>query len=90
MDCYVYYKAKVEHEQEVIGCFQRLRSSLERKGISPILQRRPESKDLMYTWMEIYHDIPSNFETIIEAGVAESGVMTFVVGTRHAEHFVRV
>lgn len=90
MDCYVYYKAKVEHEREIIACFQRLCSLLEKHGIAPLLQRRPESKDLLHTWMEIYSEVPSNFDAIIGSSVVESGLMDFVIGTRHSERFIRV
>lgn len=90
MDCYVYYKAKVEYEREIITCFQRLCSLLENHGITPRLQRRPESKDSLHTWMEIYSEVPSNFDAIIESNVIESGLMEFVIGARHAERFIRV
>lgn len=90
MDCYVYYKANVEHEREIIACFQRLCSLLEKHGIAPLLQRRPESKDLLHTWMEIYSEVPSNFDAIIGSSVVESGLMDFVIGTRHSERFIRV
>ncbi len=90
MDCYVYYKASVSDEQEIIACFQRLRHSLEKLGLAPVLQRRPESKNSMHTWMETYTEIPNDFDVIIGSCVIASGLMNFVIGDRHAERFIRI
>jgi hypothetical protein len=90
MDCYVYYKADVRHDQELIACFHQLQKSLEQFGIAPLLQRRPETKDSMHTWMEVYTDIPSDFTSIMESLLTASGLIKFIVGERHTEHFIRV
>lgn len=90
MDCYVYYKAKEEDEQRVIDSFHHLRLLLTNHGLTPILQRRPKSKDQVHTWMEVYRGISSNFETVLEGAIRQSELTEFIIGSRHAEYFITV
>ncbi len=93
MDCYVYYKAKTADEKNVVEAFQRLRltfESLGSAGLAPSLQRRPESKEEAHTWMEIYHDIPTDFCKLIEGPLHNSGLLELTLGSRHMEYFIPV
>lgn len=90
MDCYVYYKAKTVNEKNVIEAFQRLHLRLESVGLTPMLQRRPESKDEVHTWMEIYHNIPTDLCNLIDVPLRDSGLLELTIGSRHMEYFIPV
>jgi hypothetical protein len=52
------------------------------------LKRRPQEKDNRHTWMEVYRNIPENFDTILERAVIQAGLKTLIDGERHIEHFL--
>lgn len=90
MHCYVYFKAAAEDEQHIRQCFARLRLSLEKIGFNVRFQRRPEVKDGLQTWMEVYENVPDHFEELIAAVVAESGLNEYIVGARYYERFLEI
>lgn len=90
MHCYVYFKSLVKHEEQVQSCFAKLSQSIANMGFSVQFQRRPETKDGLQTWMEIYSNVPDHFDQMIAAVVSESGLQAFVVGARHHEYFIEV
>lgn len=90
MDCYIYYKAASEHAQQVQSCFARLQSNLLNLAIAPRLQRRPQASNSLHTWMEIYQDIPENFEPILAVAVSASGILDVLASDRRLEYFSNV
>ncbi|MFZ6817786.1 DUF4936 family protein [Undibacterium sp. Ji22W] len=89
MDCYIYYKSNSEHAMEVRRCVEILRSEL--SGTLehlPRLQRRPASNNGIITWMEIYQEVPENFEAVLYAAIERSGIQTWISGERRLEYFI--
>jgi hypothetical protein len=96
MDCYIYYKAKVENARHVQVCVKRLQqyvvdnlwASSDFAMTAPQLQRRPEEIDGVHTWMEVYKDVPAQFERIAKDAAIASGILDHVVGERRLEYFI--
>lgn len=91
MDIYVYYTIRTDDaalaRQRVDTLQQRLNAGYD---IRAGLRRRPEEKDGLQTWMEIYPAVPAGFEDVIERAAAEEGVTALAQGRRHVEQFVEV
>lgn len=51
------------------------------------LKRRPETRDGLQTWMEVYPAAPSQFEAALDAAVEQAGVTGLTAGPRHVEVF---
>ena len=90
MHCYVYFKAHLSNQTAVLHCLTYLRTSLDQLGLSSEVQKRPNAHDGVETWMEIYRDIPEDFEETLAKAVSQSGLDSHVIGKRHLEYFVAV
>jgi hypothetical protein len=91
MDWYIYYRVRSENARQLhkqASAMQRFLS--EEYGIVAGLKRRPEEKDGLQTWMEIYHAVPSGFDGILESAVAHAGLATLIDGRRNTEYFLDV
>lgn len=96
MDCYIYYKAQVDQARQVQVCVKRLQNyvvenlwaSSDFAMSPPQLQRRPETHEGLHTWMEIYRDVPAQFEQIVRDATIASGIVDHVVGERRLEFFI--
>ncbi|MBC3935850.1 DUF4936 family protein [Undibacterium sp. CY7W] len=95
MDCYVYFKTPEEKSAAVIAevalLQQRLHAlcpELQQAGMA--LQRRPELKQGLITWMEIYHQVPDNFEALLRSALQHVDFPELQYAERHAEYFVDV
>jgi hypothetical protein len=88
MDWYIYYRVRAEHDvllHERVSAMQaRL---LQQAGITGALKRRPQIREGMHTWMEVYIAAPSNFDTILATEVANANLSVLIEGERHVEHF---
>lgn len=70
-------------------CVELMRSQLSNKLVQlPRLQKRPIANNGLITWMEIYQDIPENFEEILSVAVAHSDIALFITGERRLEYFI--
>lgn len=91
MDCYIYYKSKIEHATEICRSVELLHTGLAGKlDYLPRLQRRPEPSNGLITWMEIYQDVPQDFEQILCVAVTQSGIQKLINGERRLEYFMSV
>ncbi|WP_395006460.1 DUF4936 family protein [Undibacterium sp.] len=98
MDCYIYYKANVENARQIQVCVKRLQqyvgdnlwASSDFAMAAPQLQRRPEASDGVHTWMEVYKDVPAQFERIARDAAIASGILEHIVGERRLEYFIDV
>jgi hypothetical protein len=89
IDLYVYYKVR---EQDAAALAPRVRA-LQGALMSPNqpphqLKRRPEGKDGLQTWMEVYPGVPDNFADRLAEAAAAAGLDTLTSGPRRAEVFV--
>ena len=57
-------------------------------GVSPQLKRRPESRDGLQTWMEIYPVVGEGFAEQLAAAADEAGLLSLTAGGRHVETFM--
>jgi hypothetical protein len=91
MDLYVYYRVRTERADELRAQAGAMQKSLVRDyGIVTALKRRPEEKDGMQTWMEVYQAIPDGFAAMLERAVAQAGLAALIDGPRHTEYFLYV
>ena len=96
MDCYIYYKAKEEDAKQIQVCAKQLQDLVienlsSRNDLTitpPKLQRRPEASNGVHTWMEIYRDVPVQFEQIIRHAAIASGIIDLLIGERRLEYFI--
>jgi hypothetical protein len=87
-DLYIYYQVR---DEDAAALASRVRAMQERlgleHGVAGQLKRRPEAKDGLQTWMEIYPATRPGFESALAAAVAESALAPLIVGKRHTEIF---
>ena len=90
MDLYIYYRVRSENATALRVCVESLQRRLEKEyAIVTGLKRRPEEKDGLQTWMEIYFAVPDGFEAAL-ADALPAGLPALIEGPRHTEHFVDV
>ncbi len=86
-DFFVYYHVRSEHAAQLRPRIATLQSVLtQRFGIRAALKRRPDEKDGLQTWMEIYADVPDNFLPALQQAVLAADLP--IAGERHIEIFV--
>lgn len=86
-DVFVYYQVPCTGAAQLQPRVMQLQAELaNRYGVQVSLKRRPEEKQGMQTWMEIYFNTPEGFLTALQeaASVAELPIH----GERHIEIFV--
>lgn len=93
MDCYIYYKSAANNCQHILACAAQLQQLLVLQRVEAFrLQQRPVkpiSGDVV-TWMEIYRDIPPDFETILAQVLAQTSMQEWIIGERRMEYFIDV
>ena len=50
--------------------------------------KRPEAKDGVQTWMEVYPAAPEGFAAIVDAAAQQAGLLALSDCARHAEIFM--
>lgn len=89
IDLYVYYKVR---EQDAAALEPRVRALQaavsSRHGVAPQLKRRPEARDGLQTWMEVYPSADDTFEAALEAAARDAGLDALIAGPRRAEVFM--
>ena len=89
VDLYVYYKVRDENAERLAPLVCSLQARVIQPGHARLL-RRPESKDGLQTWMEVYPDVPEDFAAGLEKAVASAGLEGLVEGPRHVEVFSEI
>jgi hypothetical protein len=85
-DLFVYYQVRGELAAGLRPQVAALQSSLVRRfGIRASLKRRPEEKDGLQTWMEVYAGVPENFLPALQQAAVEARLP--IEGERHHEIF---
>ena len=88
-DLYIYYQVKEEHAQALEARVRSLQARLAAdSGVSPQLKRRPETRDGLQTWMEIYPVVGEGFAGQLAAAADEAGLLSLTAGGRHVETFM--
>lgn len=91
MDLYIYYRVQPAHAAALQPMLAAMQQQLSRTyGVAAALKRRPEEKDGRQTWMEVYQDVPADFDAVLAEAVARSGALALIDGPRHTEIFVDV
>jgi hypothetical protein len=91
MDLYVYYRVRSDRTGELRAQAGAMQKWLTQEyGIVTGLKRRPEEKDGMQTWMEVYQAVPDGFAVMLERAVAQAGLAALIEGQRHTEYFLDV
>lgn len=91
MDLYIYYRIRRENSPALRERVARMQDGLRAEtGVAAALKRRPEEKDGLQTWMEVYLAIPDGFERVLDAAVDREVLATLIDGPRHTEHFVDI
>jgi hypothetical protein len=96
MDLYVYYKVREQDAAALAPRVRAMQAALAREGaavqpdaqLSFQLKRRPETKDGMQTWMEVYPGVGQAFQAQLDAAAAQAGLADLIAGPRRAEVFV--
>jgi hypothetical protein len=88
MDLYVYYKVRESDAAALAPRVRAMQAALAREGFAVQLKRRPESKDGMQTWMEVYPGVDRAFEARVDDAAAQAGLSGLIDGPRRAEVFV--
>ena len=84
IDLYVYYKVR---DGDAASLAPRVRAMQAGLGSSAQLKRRPEAREGLQTWMEVYPSAPEAFEAIVEQAARDAGLAEFIQGPRRSEVF---
>jgi hypothetical protein len=87
IDLYVYYKVRDEHAERLASLVCAFQARMIQPGAARLL-RRPDSKDGLQTWMEVYPDVPDRFADELETAAAGAGFEGLIEGPRRVEVFV--
>ena len=90
-DLYVYYKVRLEDAGELAPRVRAMQNALTGGRTGPggaLLQRRPEAREGLQTWMEVYPGVDQAFGARLEQAVIDAGLDGFIQGPRRAEVFI--
>ncbi|MFP5392621.1 MAG: DUF4936 family protein [Gammaproteobacteria bacterium] len=88
IDLYIYYKVARADAPALWPRVQAMQARLrERSGVAGSLRRRPEERDGVQTWMEIYPAVDRDFDTLLAAAVSDARLQDAIQGARHTEVF---
>ncbi|KGF82980.1 hypothetical protein IA69_04450 [Massilia sp. JS1662] len=84
IDLYVYYKVR---EGDAAALAPRVRALQAGVGVPAQLKRRPEVRDGLQTWMEVYPGVDDAFPARLDAASRSAGFEGLIEGPRRAEIF---
>jgi hypothetical protein len=90
-DLYIYYQVRDAHAPALalrVRAMQEVLSA--ERGVAGQLKRRPEVRDGLQTWMEIYPATPAGFDAALDAAVQDAALAELIAGARHTEIFTDV
>ncbi|MDY7579090.1 DUF4936 family protein [Herbaspirillum sp. RTI4] len=91
MDLYIYYRVGLAQTQLILEHVSAMQAELHlQSGVMGSLKRRPLERDGCQTWMEIYPNMPDNFESLLEEAAIRHQLPSLLSGERHAEHFMDI
>ena len=87
-DLYIYYQVRDEDAAALSSRVRVMQARLYADcGVAGQLKRRPEAKDGLQTWMEIYPATNASFDAALLAAVQEAALAELTAGRRHTEIF---
>jgi hypothetical protein len=87
-DLYIYYQVRDEDALALSARILSMQAGLRAAhGVAGQLKRRPEAKDGLQTWMEIYPATGEGFDAALEAAVRDASLTELIAGNRHTEIF---
>ena len=88
-DLYIYYQVGEENASALLARVAALQAQLAAMhGVAGQLKCRPEPKDGLQTWMEVYPATPDGFAVALDSAAATAGLAALTAGPRHTEVFV--
>ncbi|MDN4038565.1 DUF4936 family protein [Massilia sp. YIM B02443] len=88
IDLYVYYKVRGVDAARLAPLVRAMQERLAtQQGVRGQLKRRPEEKDGLQTWMEIYPGVADGFAEVVASAAANAGFDGLIEGPRRAEIF---
>jgi len=88
VDLYVYYKVRSIDAARLAPMVHAMGNRLAQDaGVRVALKRRPEDKDGLQTWMEVYPGVTDAFDAVLAQAVANSGIEALLAGPRRLEIF---
>lgn len=88
-DLYIYYQVREEQVQALEARVRAMQHRLAQdSGVAPQLKRRPETRDGLQTWMEIYPVVGDGFAALLDDAVQQAGLLSLTAGARHVEAFM--
>jgi hypothetical protein len=91
MDLYIYYQVRAADAESFRTKVLAMQHNLARDWkIATALKRRPEEKDGMQTWMEVYLAVAEDFESQLNRAVAANELSPWIAGKRYTEKFLDV
>ena len=89
MDLYIYYQVKDADTAALQAAVVSMQAELSREhGVACQLKRRPEARDGLQTWMEVYAATPAGFATTLSGAADRAGLSAWTSGPRHTEVFM--
>ncbi|MCD2516681.1 DUF4936 family protein [Massilia sp. G4R7] len=88
IDLYVYYKVREEDAALLAPRVCAMQERLACMGATCQLKRRPESRDGLQTWMEVYPVALASFAATVEQAAIEAKLAEYIQGPRRAEVFM--
>jgi hypothetical protein len=88
IDLYVYYKVRSVDAARLAPLVRAMQVQLATdEGVRGQLKRRPEEKDGLQTWMEIYPDVADGVAGLLATAAAGAGFDGLIDGPRRVEIF---
>jgi hypothetical protein len=89
IDLYVYYKVRAVDADALAPRVRALQADVAaRHGVQGQLKRRPEARDGVQTWMEVYPAVDAHFGALLDEAAARADFAALLAGPRHSEIFV--
>jgi hypothetical protein len=89
IDLYVYYKVRESDAPALAPRVRALQDDVAaRHGIRGRLKRRPEARDGVQTWMEVYDGVDGDFAACLADAAVAAGLDGLLASPRHAETFM--
>ena len=88
IDLYVYYKVRTEDGALLAPRVRAMQAQLALGGAAVQLKHRPEARDGLQTWMEVYPGADDGFDRVVDAAARAAGLATYTQGPRRSEIFM--